>query len=98
MGILPNESSCFILLRIMYEYYKARSAISLFQMYELFSQRFRGFKLEYSIHATYAIQFVLPIFLTSTSQSFQRLRKLLPMRSGIMSEQTYLPPTNYSLT
>ena len=63
---LSPSGLCFLLLRMIYEYYEARIVISLFQMYELFSQRFRVFKLEYSIHATYAIQLCLPIFLTST--------------------------------
>ena len=66
-----NAKGSFLLIYIVkynYEYYKAPSAISLFKMYELFSQNFRGFKLEYSIHATYAIQSGLPIFLTSTSR------------------------------
>ena len=53
-----------------YEYYEARTAIGLFQINELFSQRFRGFKLEYLIDATYAIRFVLLISLTSTSLFF----------------------------
>ena len=44
-----NAKGSFLLFSIvneMYEYYKARSAISLFQMNELFSHHFRGSKLE----------------------------------------------------
>ena len=65
-----NTKGSFLLFYIVneiYEYHKAQSAISLFQMKELFSHRFRGFKLEYSTHATYATQSVFQIFLTSTS-------------------------------
>ena len=36
----------FSIINEMYEYYEAQSIISLFQMNELFSHHFRGFKLE----------------------------------------------------
>ena len=36
----------FSIVNEIYEYYKAQSAISLFQINELFSQHFWGFKLE----------------------------------------------------
>ena len=36
----------FYIVNEIYEYYEARSAISLFQMKEFFSHHFRGFKLE----------------------------------------------------
>ena len=36
----------FSIVNEIYEYYKARSAISLFQMNELFSHHYWGFKLE----------------------------------------------------
>ena len=48
----------FLLLRIIHEYYKARSAIDLFQLNEWFLQHLWGFKLEYLIHVTYRNQFV----------------------------------------
>ena len=47
----------FSIVKDIYEYYKAQSAISLFQINESSLQRFWGFKLEYLIHVTYTIQF-----------------------------------------
>ena len=44
-----KRSNCEMLFSIVneiYEYYKAQSAISLFQMNKLFSHHFWGFKLE----------------------------------------------------
>ena len=65
-----NVANVFFYCYEIYEYYEAQSAISLFQMNEFFSQRFRDFKLEYLIHATYAIPLVFPIFLTGAYRSF----------------------------
>ena len=69
LGYPPPHFLLFSIVNEIYDYYEALSTIILFQMNESFSQHFRGFKLEYSIHATYAIQFVSLIFLTSTSRS-----------------------------
>ena len=49
----------FSIVKDIYEYYKAQSAISLFQMNESSLQRFWGFKLEYFIHTTYAMQYTM---------------------------------------
>ena len=56
----------FSIVNEFYEYYEARSAISLFQMNEFFSHIFEVSNSKYFIHATYEIQFVFHLFLTST--------------------------------
>ena len=43
---LRAHNLLFYIVNEIYEYYKAQSAIGLFQMNELFSHYFRGFKLE----------------------------------------------------
>ena len=40
------SSMLFYIVNKIYEYYEARSAISLFQINEFFSHHFRGFKIE----------------------------------------------------
>ena len=64
----------FSIVNEIYDYYKARSAISLFQMSELFSHHFQGFKLEifHPCNIRKPIRFLdisnkyFSIFLTST--------------------------------
>ena len=65
--IFIYQRMLFSIVNKIYEYYEARSAISLFRINELFSHPFVVFNSKYSIHATYANQFVFPIFLMSTS-------------------------------
>ena len=43
---LRDHNPLFFIVNGIYEYHKARSAIILFQMNELFSHHFRGFKIE----------------------------------------------------
>ena len=42
----PLRKYCFSIINEIYEYYEARSDISIFQLNELFSHHFWGFKLE----------------------------------------------------
>ena len=46
MGTLWAHNLLFSIVNEIYEYDEARSVISLFQMNELFSHHFRGFKLK----------------------------------------------------